>query len=236
MRTHIPGKVLTVIIIVVISVSSISCSSEKSKLRQNGENGAESSSRKNPYLKAIRIDRQNPEYPIIGRRFEDLTTGNIEIELDFEIGESIEGQVITLETYADDKREYMVEQRFETSVIASDEGPYIALVDWKHYYSDWISLKSIEKNRYLISTIDASESIKFPEVTKEELQKAVLDAGEGLDPESKEWARGLAMKCANPHEHPCDVSPSKISLKVNVKENGGWETINQVDISPLMGD
>ncbi|ENA1795703.1 hypothetical protein ABF176_002550, partial [Flavobacterium psychrophilum] len=52
-----------------------------------------------------------------------------------ELGETIENQKIKV--YSQQITDLIIEQRYETSVTISNEGPHCDLNDWKHFYSEW---------------------------------------------------------------------------------------------------
>lgn len=67
-----------------------------------------------------------------------------------------------------------VEQRFETSVSLSFEGPHCDMVDWKHYLSPWKKLQP-EGAIYHIDTIPDKEEARFPKVSETEFKDAIIN-------------------------------------------------------------
>ncbi len=88
------------------------------------------------YLRAIEVINHNEDNPLTDTqtRFEDMSSETISIDL--EPGESIENQIIVLHANPNLSAEFRLEQRFETSMSFSDEGPHLDLLDWKHYRSE----------------------------------------------------------------------------------------------------
>ncbi len=87
------------------------------------------------YLEASEVLSADMEPPVSGRRLEDLFEDNVSVDLD--LGEGIEDRILVLHPPAGETREFMTEQRFETSLTVSAEGPHLDLLDWKHHYSPW---------------------------------------------------------------------------------------------------
>lgn len=177
-------------------------------------------------LAAIEIIRYDSELPTTETKIENLSAEEVDFDLD--LSESIENQMIALNTYPNDLREFKVEQQFETSMTISNEGPHMDLIDWKHYTSDWQEIKRIEGNKFLTSKISESDSIRFPKVTSKEIYKEVLKGGD------RKWAE-YARSCKSPNDYPCSVSVSRISFRIMAKEYGQWNVIHRINFMIPMG-
>jgi hypothetical protein len=197
--------------------------------------------RHSDYLKAIEIAGHNQEYPVTARWLEDMPGDPVTVDLD--LAESIEDQLIILHTYPGESWEFKVEQQFETSLTIMDEGPHLDLLDWKHYTSAWKEIKMVERNKFLTSEINESESSKFPKVTSREIQRAVGGADKKLyadytesadDPVGEKWAN-TARQCKSSLDYPCTVSVSKIRFRIMVKEGDRWKIIKRMEFNVPMG-
>lgn len=106
-----------------------------------------------------------------------------------------------------------IEQRYETSVSISNEGPHCDLTDWKHYQSEWLTLKSAGQHTYQIADYNESEKEKFPEIDISELKEQVrTQCGE-------EWFE-LVKTIQKPTEYPSWVGISKVYIKLTGELNG----------------
>lgn len=192
-----------------------------------------------PEPPAIRSTSKTGELAAIGIFTQiDMESGPVErrierpsrppVYMDMELGENIEDEVIALYPFPGDKREFRVEQQFETSMSVTEEGPHLDLTDWKHYTSEWRELKRIEKNWFRTFTLTEEERSRFPAVTREEIYKVVLkDGGKGM--------AELARTCKGPKEGACIVTASRISIRILARINGRWTVIHQIDAMLPMG-
>jgi hypothetical protein len=178
------------------------------------------------HLAAIEIVRFDPEFEIDETRIENLSAEPVDFDL--ELDHSIENQIIALHAFPNDAREFKVEQRFETSMSVSDEGPHLDLTEWKHFASGWKEIKSLGGNKFLTSKIPESDRSAFPKVGRDEIYEAVLKYGD------KKWA-DYARTCKSPNDGPCSVAVSRISFRVKAKENGKWKTIHEMNVFVPMG-
>jgi hypothetical protein len=128
---------------------------------------------------------------------------------------------------------FKVEQRYETSLTVMDEGPHLDLLDWKHHVSEWEEVPSRDGVTFVSKEIVADE---FPSVTRAEIVQAVAAElkkwGQNFDGER--WI-GLAETCSGPRAGACNVSVSKIMLRVRVMETGGWKDVQTIEIAVPMG-
>ncbi len=143
-------------------------------------------------------------------------------------------KAVTLAPHSSDTV-YRVAQQFETSLTLMNEGPHLDLLDWRHHVSPWMELPSADGLTFQAIEI-ASES--FPAVSREEIVAAVNEerrrsARQGYDPGDK-WTK-LAEHCASPTTYPCGVSVSKVRLRVQVAAQGGWRTLQLIEIVIPMG-
>lgn len=88
-----------------------------------------------------------------------------------ELGETIESQKITV--LSNHIKDFTIEQRYETSITITNEGPHCDLTEWKHYYSDWKNLKTNESGEFICEKYSEKEYTKFPEVKIDELKEKV---------------------------------------------------------------
>lgn len=90
-----------------------------------------------------------------------------------DIGETIFGkQIEVLSTTLEDLK---IEQCFETSISISNEGPHCDLLNWKHYYSNWTTLKKISTNAYQCESFPENKDLKFPDVDMKEFLQIVAE-------------------------------------------------------------
>lgn len=182
--------------------------------------------RRSKYLRAIEIVQHDDERHFTPLKFEN--TADETLDFDLELGDDIDNQLIVLRPAAGIKREFKVEHQFETTFQVSGEGPHIDLRDWKHYRSPWRELQSMGDDAFLIPVISASESQRFPAVTRQEIYRAVLRASD------ENWAK-KARRCKTLLSEPCNVAVGRISLRVKVLEDGGWKVVNRLNFMIAMG-
>jgi hypothetical protein len=180
-------------------------------------------------IKAIEIISYDTDTSITPKSLSDLSANPVVI--DVELGESIDNQMIYLVIEEDDKRDYKIEEQYETTMSVSAEGPHMDLIDWKHHLSDWKEIPQIGKHRFLTLKLNESESRMFPKVNQREIYSAVKERVT----EDSAWALEKARLCKGPNTFPCYVSVSRVSLRISVKENNKWELVNQIDFHIPMG-
>lgn len=110
------------------------------------------------------------------------------------------------------------EQRYETSISISDEGPHCDMVEWKHYISEWKVLKSETENIFKCAVYTEKEQEKFPEVSLQELREAIKKhCGEqGIE---------LTKNIKSPTDYPSEVSISRIYLRISGIERSTGKSI-----------
>lgn len=183
--------------------------------------------RRSKYLRAIEFVQHDEARALETLKIEETETEDIDIDLD--LSDDIENQLVILRpTAAFLESEFKIEQQFETSFQVSDEGPHFDLRDWKHYRSRWRELKSMGGSMFLTRKISEAESQRFPNVTMQEIYRAVLS---GVD---TRWAN-MAQTCRTLTSDPCGVGVSTISFRISVKEKGRWKIINRINFAIPMG-
>lgn len=133
-----------------------------------------------------------------------------------ELGETIEGQLLSIST--NELTDIQVEQRYETSVTIMNEGPHCDLIDWKHYYSDWIQLKKNNKGLFVCDSYEESDWEKFPKIDIEELKEAVKTHC------SEHWY-DLVKNIKSPTEYPSGVGISRYFLRVTGKQKDNEQKV-----------
>ena len=109
------------------------------------------------------LDRISKEYCIEDKKLNE--TQKDTVYLYSELGETIEGQTISIST--EQLINLTIEQRYETSVTIMGEGPHCDLIDWKHYDSEWKTLKLIKLDNLFVIHIQkrigrSFRKFKFP--------------------------------------------------------------------------
>lgn len=186
----------------------------------------DSGARQSRYLQAIEIVQHDKERTFAQMKIENTAAERIDFDLD--LGDSIENQLIILRPIYASGREFKIEQQFETSFQVYGEGPHVDLRDWKHYRSPWRELKSTGDNMFLTRTISEADASRFPSVTKAQIYRAVLKAGD------EDWAKET-RRCQTLTSEPCNVGLSLISFRIKVKEEGRWKVVNRINFSIPMG-
>lgn len=122
-----------------------------------------------------------------------------------ELGGTTEGAWLNIESPT--LTQLTVEQRFETSVSLSFEGPHCDMVDWKHYLSPWKKLQP-EGTMYHIDSIPDKEEARFPKVTEAEFKDAIIKHC------GKEALEDFEGKY-DIHTYPAWVGISRIYIKIS---------------------
>jgi hypothetical protein len=104
-----------------------------------------------------------------------------------DLGYSLEGNTFELKNFGDFK-DVKIEQAYQTSMSIQGEGPHYDLSDWKHYNSEWITLKPLPLGKYLCATYSDEDTDRFPKVTLEEVKSQI----QGVD--RKEWLSFLSTE------------------------------------------
>jgi len=149
------------------------------------------------------------------------------VELD--LSESIDGQEVALNFRDYPPAEYRILQRYRTSMSVSNEGPHADLVDWRHFDSPWMELKSIGTRRFRTLASEEMDWKKFPPTTNAEIVEEVRRGGM-----TKEWVE-LVKSCNGPNDGACMVAISSIYLRIQKQVSGKWTDIGSVEFQPAMG-
>lgn len=132
------------------------------------------------------------------------------VKIDLDIGELLTGNKISV--LNSDYDQIRIFQKFENSVTIMNEGPHCDLVDWKHYYSDWIELKQPYKYVFEAITLTAEHTEKFIPVNLDEFKNAVsLHCGNS-------WTE-LIKNINSVNEYPCGIGTSRIFLKLVLRNS-----------------
>jgi hypothetical protein len=120
-------------------------------------------------------------------------------------------------------RSYRVQMRYETTLTVSDEGPTLALTDWKHHVSAWADLVPSAETRFLMPALFEVEELPFPPVSMDEVLRAVQErAGEG-------WV-GLARSAAGPTRYPLAVALSRLWFRLLERREGRWRQLAILEV------
>ena len=141
------------------------------------------------------------------------------VEIDAELGETIEGQLISIAS--DQLTDLTVEQRYETSVTIMKEGPHCDLTDWKHYSSDWKQLQANGKGQFTCDKYTEEDYQKFPKVSISELKQKVKEQC------GDTWLK-LVEKVKTPTEYPSGVGISRYYLRVTGLRKDNGQTVTKL--------
>lgn len=126
--------------------------------------------------------------------------------------------------------ELIIEQRFETSVSLSNEGPHQDLTEWKHGRTGWRRLVEVAPAEFQILEVSPDAELPFPEVTAAEIV-AALKKKKDVEPR---WFE-LAAQCRTARTAPCAVGVSRISFRISRKSQGRSKVLWRADLLPPMG-
>ncbi len=135
------------------------------------------------------------------------------VQIGAEMGETIEGQLLRI---SDSQLTGLkVEQRYETSITIMNEGPHCDLTEWKHFYSEWNTLKLNNKGQFICDSYTEADYTKFPDVAIEDLQRAAKEHC------GRDWFK-LIESIKSPNEYPSAVWISRYQLRITGqhKDNG----------------
>jgi hypothetical protein len=151
---------------------------------------------------------------------------NKRIDSYLELGDSIDAQTIKISSSK--ISQYKVSVQFETSLTIMDEGPHFDLTEWKHCTTDWIVLKSIDTNKYILPEAALIDGSCFPNVSDEEIISEVQRTA-GI-----RWSSLLKGKL-NVNNYPLGVSLSTVRILVEEEMNGAWHKITTINFNVPMG-
>jgi len=157
----------------------------------------------------------------------DLTKINKDTAFLFsELGSTIEGQVLVV--LFENLSQVKVEQSYETSVTISKEGPHCDLLNWKHYYSEWKTLKINENGQFICEIYTQEDNEKFPKIEIVDLQQEVKEQC------GDDWQL-LINDIKSPTEYPSSVSISRYFLKVTGQRKDNGQLITKIIVieSPM---
>jgi hypothetical protein len=150
--------------------------------------------------------------------------------IDLDLAETIDGQQLTLK-FPDSSGSYRILQRYRTSMSIAAEGPHLDLVDWRHFDSEWIPLKSLGARRFRTLKSSEMDETKFPPTTKQEIVAEVRKRVEKDWPELLEYVEG----CPGPNEGACLVGISSLYLRVQKRVGDSWIDVGLVEVRLAMG-
>jgi hypothetical protein len=144
-----------------------------------------------------------------------------------ELGESIEGQLITIAN--SQLTNLTIEQRYETSVTIAGEGPHCDLLDWKHFYSDWKPLPQNSKGQFTCHQYTVKDAEKFPAISMDSLRQQVKQQC------GDEWAKPIA-NAKTLSERPINVGISRYYLRVTgTRKDNGQSLTKLIIVNMPMG-
>jgi hypothetical protein len=157
----------------------------------------------------------------------DLTKINKDTAFLFsELGSTIEGQLLVV--LFENLSQVKVEQSYETSVTISKEGPHCDLLNWKHYYSEWKTLKINENGQFICEKYSQKDNEKFPKIEIVDLQQEVKkQCGD-------DWQL-LINNIKSLTEYPSSVSISRYFLRVTGQRKDNGQLITKIIVieSPM---
>jgi hypothetical protein len=142
------------------------------------------------------------------------------VQLWIEVGEGIEGKQIAVSGPASLLKDVKVEQRYETSVTASAEGPHCDLIDWKHYTSEWKVLETSGLNKFTADVYTPEMTQQFPEVSIDEVKTETERACEG-------WGE-VVHEATSITDYPFSVGISRIWLRITAERSDTGEKIEKI--------
>lgn len=151
---------------------------------------------------------------------------NDTVYLSVELGESIEGQKITVSSEL--LTNITVEQQYETSVSISEEGPHCDMLNWKHYYSEWKPLTQNAAGQFIAENYTEKEHEKFPDIALNEFKEAgKKHCGEG--------GFELVKKNKSINEGASIIGISNYFLRISGKRKDNGELVTKIIIidSPM---
>jgi len=116
-----------------------------------------------------------------------------------------------------------VSQQYKTSMLISHEDVGCEMSEWKHYISEWKTLKSISPNNFLCEKYSNKDFEKFPNISLQELKEAVKEhCGELIAEEIK--------NIKSPYVYPAEIGVSRFYLKITGTEQKTGKSIIKVII------
>jgi len=150
------------------------------------------------------------------------------IEIDLDLGDSIEGQSLTIGGQEGENDTFRVHIQYQTSITVMNEGPHLDLLNWKHYTSKWHDTERVSSIRFTLPVFTEAQTSMFPDVTILEIQEAVLASG------GDRWAN-LVQGIRGPRDHPAGVGLSAIWVRIQIWKQEAWTTLTTLVVYPPMG-
>ena len=149
-------------------------------------------------------------------------------EIEVDLGDSIEGQLLTIDDQGGNDNKFRVLIRYQTSITIMNEGPHLDLLEWKHYTSEWGNIGRVSATSFTLPVFTDEQVSMFPDVTTQEIQEAVLASG------GERWAN-LVHEIQGPRDYPAAVALSAIWVRIQKWEEKAWTTLTTLVVYPLMG-
>ena len=146
------------------------------------------------------------------------------VKVSLDIGEMLRGNTIRIVNSSYDKIE--IYQRYENSVTIMNEGPHCDMLNWKHYLSDWETIKSTDNLEFEANSLTSEQMERFTPVDLNDFKEAVNEHC------GKKWA-DLIKEIKSVNDYPCGIGTSKIELKIvltNSKTSNSVEKIIEFEI------
>ena len=159
------------------------------------------------------------------KTFQNLRTNTL-LVLQENLGESIEDATLRIKGAASSS--YIIERRYETSIVIDDEGPRCGLTDWKHFNSDWEQLNKNSIGDFVCQSFTEDERKKFTNISLEELRNKVK-----LKCDDRFF--DIVKNATSPNEYPIQVEVSKIYLKITSHLLDGSSTARIIIIHTAIG-
>ncbi len=140
---------------------------------------------------------------------EDLSADSVLISL--ELGDTPLGYMLVFHSQVSTISS--VKQRYETSITVMDEGPHLDLINWKHYFSPWVTLKMVSTNQYQAIGYSQAQSEMFPEVNIEEVRRVVKKLG------GERWLKHIEDS-EDIHTYPLGIGISKVEFVIEYEVLG----------------
>jgi hypothetical protein len=149
--------------------------------------------------------------------------------VDLDLGEDIDGQEVTLAGH--NAVRYRVLQRYRTSMTVMAEGPHLDLIDWRHFDSSWMPLRSLASNRFRTLESNQMADAKFPGITRSDMINAVRRRV------GKDWPYILQLvkSCRGPNSDACAVMISSIYLRIQKQARDRWIDVGLLEFRMPMG-
>ncbi len=150
---------------------------------------------------------------IIDKQTEDT------IQLYLDLGEYLDSAII--EIHHGGLYNIDIYQMYENSLTINNEGPHCDLVDWEHYYSDWVAIKKHNNYDFVAETYTSEDYNRFIDADITEFQAAVLETC------GEEWAEHI-LEVEDFNDYPCSVGMNKIYFKIILTNEETGENIQQI--------